>query len=95
MKLIRSYLAPTHALQHHPPVHLIRCDTSTDSVGQLICNRAASLNVAYVVMAKVRAVKLWHRVIIMKTMAKVMSEGSKAPLAVFVVWMLCSRDAAG
>lgn len=33
-------------------VHLIRCDTSTDSIGQLICNRAESLDAACVVMAK-------------------------------------------
>ncbi|KAI8476104.1 MAG: hypothetical protein J3K34DRAFT_402100 [Monoraphidium minutum] len=33
-------------------VHLIRCDTSTDSIGQLICLRAENLNAAAVIMAK-------------------------------------------
>ncbi|GBF98512.1 adenine nucleotide alpha hydrolase [Raphidocelis subcapitata] len=33
-------------------VHLIRCDTSTDSIGALISSRAESLQVAVVVMAK-------------------------------------------
>jgi nucleotide-binding universal stress UspA family protein len=32
--------------------HLVRCDTSTDSIGQLVVNRAAALGAAAIVMAK-------------------------------------------